>query len=192
MIAYLTGKIVSSSANELILLTTSGLGYKVRVTSSTSSKLIGNGEANNVELFIYHHIREDISDLYGFDDQHSQAFFEKLISINGIGPKTALEIMSMPIQNLEEAIEKEDVSALCKIKGLGKKSAERIILELKGNLPSTIGAKSANETENIHQDTIKALEQLGYKRAHITNIFKEMPSNLHEIEEQVRFFLQNV
>lgn len=190
MIGYIEGKIVQQSARSVIVLTVSGVGYKLHVANLA----IADPNADELYKFFVHHVvREDASDLYGFTDLQQQSLFEQLIGINGIGPKSALEMLTLPVQKIRAAIEQEDVKFLTQIKGLGKKTAERIILELKGKLPDLSDGDNAGDTDaGVGEDTLIALEQLGYKRAHISKVLDKMPEDVADPEEQIRYFLQNV
>lgn len=168
-----------------MFLTSGGVGYQVFLPLSLLS---GLKISETRDLIVHSHFRQEGLELYGFEDQEQKAFFERLISLNGVGPKLALEALNMPLSQLRGAIENEDVSVLTSIKGLGKKTAERMILELKGKLPDSFGESSAGPAND---DVVLALINLGYKRKHIEDVFKTLPKQDFSEEELIRYFLQN-
>lgn len=158
MIASLNGKLLSKKPDNLIV-DVGGVGYSVQVPLTLLSSL--PDENKNIFLFIYTHVREDAIQLYGFQTDDEKKIFITLIGISGIGPKLALNILStIPPDNFYSAINSEDVDVLCRVPGLGKKTAHRLILELKEKLPSIIKEKK----DVIYDDTLSALVNLGYKK----------------------------
>ncbi|MBI96808.1 Holliday junction branch migration protein RuvA [bacterium] len=182
MIAYLEGKVLKTGVNNLILKV-SQIGYKVYVSNGI---LMTTKAGNQLELFIYQNLKEDISDLYGFLNSNELDLFEKLISVNKVGPKSALNIMNLGFDDVITAINNQDVTFLTKASGLGKKGAERIILELSGKLVLE------EQVSNIDQEVYLALESLGYERKHISEVLKTKPENIGTIESMVKYFLQNL
>ena len=181
MIAYLNGEIVHKDENTCIVLV-NNVGYLVRMTKQNIATL-----QKQVELYIYSNIKEDAFELYGFETQDDKAFFEKLISVNKVGPKTALNILELGTQKVQLAISADDVSFLKSASGLGKKGAERVILELKGKLPVLDEVPDA-----IPEDVFVALASLGYKRKHIESVLDHKSEHEDSVESIVKFFLQNV
>ena len=168
MIAQLRGAIVEKHPSRLII-EVGGIGYDVQVPLSTFYVL---GEPGTpVTLRIHTHVREDVIALYGFATALEQYLFERLISISGIGPKLALAVLSgiEPAQ-LVKAIRLQDVARLTAIPGIGKKTAERIGLELKDRLPAALQATgqepaAATPEDQLRDDLLSALLNLGYQRA---------------------------
>jgi len=157
MIASLRGKLISNKPDSLII-DVAGVGYSVQVPLTLLSSL--PDEHRDVFLYIHTHVREDAIQLYGFQTADEKRIFTTLIGISGIGPKVALNILStIPPDNFHNAINSEDVDILCRVPGLGKKTAHRLILELKGKLPSIKEKK-----DTIYDDTLSALVNLGYKK----------------------------
>lgn len=157
MIASLNGKLLSKKPDNLII-DVAGVGYSVQVPLTLLSSL--PDENKNVFLFIYTHVREDAIQLYGFQTEDEKRIFTTLIGVSGIGPKVALNILStIPPDSFYNAINSEDVNMLCKVPGLGKKTVHRLILELKGKLPSIKEKK-----DTVYDDTLSALVNLGYKK----------------------------
>ena len=163
MIALLTGSLIEKAPSRLIV-DVGGVGYDVQVPLSTFYVLGEPGAA--VSLRVYTHVREDVIALYGFATPLEQSLFERLISISGIGPKLALAVLSgiEPVE-LIRAIRTQDTARLTAIPGVGKKTAERIGLELKDRLPSALQtATEAPAEEGRRADLLSALLNLGYQR----------------------------
>jgi len=157
VIASLRGKLISKRP-ESLTVDVGGVGYSVQVPLTLLSSL--PEENRDVFLYIYTHVREGAIQLYGFQAEDEKRIFTTLIGISGIGPKVALNILStIPPDNFHNAINSEDVDVLCRVPGLGKKTAHRLILELKGKLPSIKEKK-----DTIYDDTLSALVNLGYKK----------------------------
>ncbi len=157
MIASLRGKLISKKPDSLII-DVAGVGYNVQVPLTLLSSL--PEENREVFLYIHTHVREDAIQLYGFQTDADKRIFTTLLGISGIGPKVALNILStIPPDNFYNAINSEDVDILCKAPGLGKKTAHRLILELRGKLPSLKEKK-----DTVYDDTLSALVNLGYKK----------------------------
>jgi len=158
MIGSLRGKLTYKKPDHIIV-ELGGVGYQVNVTFNTMSILPEEGK--DIFLHIYTHVREDTLQLYGFASEDEKKIFITLLGITGIGPKMALNILSGISHNdLLHAVETEDVAHLCRIPGLGKKTAHRLILELKGKLPSV-----RETVDRVFEDTLSALVNLGYKKS---------------------------
>ena len=168
MIARLFGKIADKHPNRLVV-DVSGVGYDVHVPLSTF--YVAGDIGGDMALRIHTHVREDVIALYGFATALEQDLFERLISISGIGPKLALAVLSgIDPSELVRAIRFQDVARLTRIPGVGKKTAERIGLELKDRMPQSApagpGATEAFEPgEDLRTDLLSALANLGYQRA---------------------------
>jgi Holliday junction DNA helicase RuvA len=165
MIAHLRGRLLAKHPNQAII-ETSGVGYDVTISIPTFSDLPGVG--SEVALHIHTHVREDSIALYGFLRSAEKQLFEKLISVSGIGPKLAITILSgMAADEMVGAIRGNDVARLTRIPGIGRKTAERLVLELRDKLPAaTAGeASAAPALSAIEEDVLSALLNLGYQRA---------------------------
>lgn len=164
MIAHLRGKVLAKHPNQAIV-ETAGVGYDVTITVPTFSDLPALGA--EVALHIHTHVREDLIALYGFLRPSEKLLFEKLITVSGIGPKLAITILSgMPADEMVRSIRGNDVARLTRIPGIGKKTAERMVLELRDKLPeaapaSTPAVPAMSATE---EDVLSALLNLGYQR----------------------------
>lgn len=154
MIGFIKGKIVKLKSNSC-LLESGGIGFLCLISFQTYLKLKDKEEAL---LWTYLQIKEESINFFGFFEEGEKDFFLKLISIPGIGPKMAIQILShLPLENLKEAISNQDIKKLSSIPGVGKKTAERLILELKGGLPPEEKA-----VYSIRDEAISALLNLGY------------------------------
>jgi Holliday junction DNA helicase RuvA len=165
MIAHLRGKLIARHPNQAIV-EAAGVGYEVVISVPTFSDLPALG--NEVALHIHTHVREDQLALYGFLRAEEKQLFEKLITVSGIGPKLAITILSgMAAQELGNAIRGNDVARLTKIPGIGRKTAERLVLELRDKLPAAgqevVAAVPAFSA--VQEDVLSALVNLGYQRA---------------------------
>jgi Holliday junction DNA helicase RuvA len=167
VIAHLRGRILEKYPNRLVV-EVNGVGYDVSVPLSTFYGLADAG--GDVTLRIHTHVREDALALYGFATSLEQDLFERLISIGGIGPKLALSVLSgIEPNELMRAIERGDVARLTSIPGVGKKTSERIVLELKDRLPRVApaapsGDGAADTSSPVREDVLSALMNLGYHR----------------------------
>lgn len=163
MISYLKGTVLEKGIKYSTIMTTGGVGYKVYTTLET---LGHTSEGQEVELWIHTVVREDALDLYGFENRRSLEFFELLITISGIGPKSALGILNATtIDTIIEAILTGETGYLTKISGIGKKVAEKIVLELKGK----VSKDSADDFNGLGRnkgtddvEAVEALKALGY------------------------------
>jgi holliday junction DNA helicase RuvA len=165
MIAHLRGRLLAKHPNQAIVETT-GIGYDVTITVPTFSDLPAVG--SEVSLHIHTHVREDLIALYGFLRQSEKVLFEKLISVSGIGPKLAITILSgMASDEMVSAIRGNDVTRLTRIPGIGKKTAERMVLELRDKMPQQVPGETepAQVLNAVEEDVLSALMNLGYQRA---------------------------
>jgi Holliday junction DNA helicase RuvA len=165
MIAHLRGKLIARRPGQVIV-EAGGVGYDVTISVPTFSELPAAG--GEVALHIHTHVREDQISLYGFIRPDEKLLFEKLITVSGIGPKLAITVLSgMPAEEMTGAIRGNDLARLTKIPGVGRKTAERMVLELRDKLP-TVGAEHAEVTpalNPVQEDVLSALMNLGYQRA---------------------------
>lgn len=163
MIAHLRGTLLAKHPNQVVV-ETHGVGYDVTISVPTFSELPATGA--EVALHIHTHVREDALSLYGFLRLSEKHLFEKLLTVSGIGPKLAITILSgMPADEMVGAIRGADVARLTRIPGIGKKTAERMVLELRDKLPN-VGAPetSVPAASPVEEDVLSALVNLGYQR----------------------------
>ncbi len=161
MIAHLRGRLVSKHPNQAVVDCT-GVGYDVAISVPTFSALPEVGA--EVSLFIHTHVREDALALYGFLRAEEKQLFERLIGVSGIGPKLAITILSgMPAAEMVAAIRGHDVVRLTRIPGIGKKTAERMVLELRDKLDA-FAAAPVRAASPVEEDVLSALLNLGYQR----------------------------
>ena len=175
MIAHLRGKLISRHPNEVIV-ETMGVGYDVTVSVPTFSELPPAG--SEVALHIHTHVREDQIALYGFLRPEEKQLFEKLITVSGIGPKLAITILSgMPTDDMVNAIRGNDLARLTKIPGIGRKTAERMVLELRDKLPPSGTDHVIPSLSATQEDVLSALMNLGYQRAAAEKALRSVEKN---------------
>ena len=162
MIAHLRGRLISKHPNQAVV-EAAGVGYDVTITVPTFSELPAPG--SEVELHIHTHVREDAIALFGFLRVEEKQLFEKLITVSGIGPKLAITILSgMATADMVGAIRANDHAQLTRIPGIGKKTAERMCVELRDKLDAFGAPRPVVTVSAIEEDVISALTNLGYQR----------------------------
>jgi holliday junction DNA helicase RuvA len=162
MIAHIRGKLIAKHPNQAIV-EAGGVGYDVNISVSTFSELPALGA--EVAMFIHTHVREDALTLFGFLRAPEKQLFEKLISVSGIGPRLAITILSgMQADAAVAAIKGNNVAALTRVPGIGKKTAERMVLELRDKLEA-FGVPAAATSSPVEEDVLSALMNLGYNRS---------------------------
>ena len=167
MIAFLRGRVLEKQPNRIIV-DVQGVGYELHVPLSTYYDV--GDEGTDVAVRVYTHVREDALQLYGFLTELERQLFERLIGISGIGPKLAIAVLSgVESRDLVAAVQRGDVARLTAIPGIGKKTAERIVLELRDRLsqlvaPVTAAAPVATTADRLRSDLVSALQNLGYHR----------------------------
>ena len=196
MISYLEGKVKYINQKNICVLTTSGVGYEVQIDKNQIEKLTLN---QDMHLHIYTHVKEDALDLYGFLERSEKIMFEQLTSISGIGPKSALQILALSgSQILYENVIKNNVAYLTQISGIGKKIAEKIVLELKDKLPKIAfefgGVNHENNNVNISEnmDVFEALKSMGYTPKEAKDAISGITDNSMTLEQKIKFALKNV
>lgn len=193
MIGYLNGK-VKFLTNDEIILDVGGVGYKVLVDALTRQNLQVDTSA---ELFVHTSVREDAITLYGFKNRETLEFFEMLLTVSGVGAKSALAIVSkISMADFSAAVSAQDLSTLTKLPGVGKKSAQRILLELKDKVKNFSGDTSedfqpAPILSNAFDEATDALSALGYTTAEISSVFKKAPKNF-STEQLIKFALKEL
>lgn len=193
MIASIRGQAQLIKENWMIV-ETNGIGYKIFVPNSISN-VIGIGEA--VSLHIYHHITEGSQSLYGFHTYDEQEFFELLLSISGIGPKVALSVLNAAsLEDIREAVISDNAAILTNIAGIGTKTAQRIVLELKNKIKvgdiRPIGTKSIDVGSSANLDVYEALLRLGYNGVEARAAIKMVPASVKDPEKKLKEALRNL
>lgn len=189
MIAHLSGKIRSKGERNLVL-DVNGVGYFVKVTRGL---LENKTEGSEMELHIHTHVREDDISLFGFPSREEWQLFELLLTVSGVGPKSALEILNAPLSRVRHAIAKKDSAFLTQIPGIGKKTAERILIDLEGKIKEELMMEETGSASlDRREDLIAALVSLGYSRQQVTSGLKKIPQEIESDEAVIKYFLQNV
>jgi Holliday junction DNA helicase RuvA len=187
MIAKITGKIDFFRDN-YVVVDVSGVGYKIFVTDFAMGKIAGKEEAI---LFTHTYAREDNLSLYGFLTIEELGMFELLISISGIGPKAALGILSIAEpKTIRTAVISGDASILTRVSGVGKKTAERVILELKNRITQLPGENDGSAKAD--SEAIEALISLGYTNVQSREALKNVPEKIKDVSERVRAALKGL
>jgi len=162
MIAHLRGRILEKNPSHVIL-EAAGVGYEVTISVPSFSGLPAEGA--EVSLYIHTHVREDTLALYGFLRREEKQLFERLIGVSGIGPRLAITVLSgIAADALVTALRSNDLTALTRIPGVGKKTAERMVLELRDKLEGLAAAPAPPQTSRMEEDVVSALVNLGYQR----------------------------
>jgi len=177
MIGRLTGLIAEKNPPQIVL-DLNGVGYELDVPMSTFYNLPANGE--KVTLLTHFAVREDGHFLYGFLTEAERFAFRQLLKVSGIGARTALSVLSgLSVNDLAAAVAQQELGRLIKVPGIGKKTAERLLLELKGKLADTIGGVSLNATvDDAKQDISNALLALGYNEKEAAAAMKQLPADI--------------
>jgi len=187
MIAKIKGKIAFFRDN-YVVVDVNSVGYKIFVTEFAMGRIAGKEE---VELFTHTYVREDTLALYGFLTSEELEMFELLISISGIGPKAAIGILSIAEpKTIRTAVISGDSSILTRVSGVGKKTAERVILELKNRITELQGEDQG--TARADSEAIEALITLGYTNAQSREALKAVPEKIKDVSERVRAALKNL
>ena len=176
MIGKLTGILGDKNPPE-VLVDCHGVGYEVQVPMSTFYNLPAQGE--KVSLLTHFVVREDAQILFGFGTALERSVFRQLIKVSGVGPKMALGVLSgMAVDDLVQAVSAQDAARLVKVPGIGKKTAERLLLELKGKLGADMGGAHAHATSEAQADILQALLALGYNDKEAAAALKALPQDV--------------
>ena len=187
MIGRLSGTLADKSP-PMVLVDVHGVGYEVDVPMSTFYNLPGVGEP--VVLLTHFVVREDAQVLFGFGTPAERATFRELVKISGVGPRTALSILSgLSVGELAAAVTRQDAARLVKVPGIGKKTAERLLLELKGKLGPELGTPTAPALDDAQADIAQALQSLGYNEREAQAALKALPAGIG-VSEGIRLALK--
>jgi Holliday junction DNA helicase RuvA len=187
MIARLEGIIVHTT-EKFLIIDVSGVGYKLYCTSENiNMSLLGD----HASFWVYTAVRENSIDLYGFKNTNEMAFFELLLDVSGIGPRSALSILAIaPIDTLKRAIATGDTGYLNKVSGIGKKTAEKIIIELRDKLQDYKSDSDTPSSLRDESDIIEALKSLGYSPNEARDALKEVPATTIGTNARIKEALQ--
>ncbi len=182
MIGKLEGVCAGTTPDGAALIDVHGVGYAVHVTAPTLTRLIGG--KGGASLFIHTSVREDALDLYGFETGEELVFFKQLTSVSGIGPKSALGILNLSeVSHLKRTIMQGDAVALTRVHGIGKKSAERIVVELRDKVSSERGLTGG--ARGVDAEVVDALLALGYRVEEARSALKEIGNDDADVSERV-------
>ncbi len=182
MIAYIEGKIIYST-DKFFIINIGNIGYKVFISPDIA---LSYKQGDSASLFTYTAVRENSLDLYGFRNTEELSFFELLLDVSGIGPRSALSIISLaPIETIKRAIATGDVTYLNKVSGIGKKTAEKIIIELRDKLKfyNEEGTKGALREEG---DLVEALKSLGYSQSEARDALKQISPTIEGANARIK------
>jgi Holliday junction DNA helicase RuvA len=189
MIGRLQGTLAEKNPPQ-VLVDCNGVGYEVDVPMSTFYNLPTLGD--KVSLLTHFVVREDAQILYGFATAAEREAFRQLIKISGVGPRTALSVLSgMSVADIAQAVTAQDAGRLVKVPGIGKKTAERLLLELKGKFGADIGAGTASVTSDAQADILQALVALGYSDKEAALTLKALPKDVG-VSEGIKLALKSL
>jgi Holliday junction DNA helicase RuvA len=191
MIGYLSGTIKAVRKNYVVLLA-GEVGYKVFVIPQISLSAEPN---QKLALFIHTHVREDQLSLFGFSTLPELDFFELLITVSGVGPKLGMSIMSLAdLEMIKSGIVNEDPTVFTKVSGVGQKTSERLIVELKGKITDDLGGKEEGlrGLSQTHADVIDVLLALGYSRTEARQALAEVPREVTNSQDKIREALRSL
>jgi len=187
MFSYFKGTILDKNAKSITLLV-NNIGYKIFIAPTILEKLKTNTE---LELYTYLRHKEDGMDLYGFKTKQELAFFELLISISGVGPKSALGILEVAkLSNIKKAVLRDDPSILYKVSGVGKKTAERIVVELKNKFESLPIDEQEISLTDSDTEVFDALVGLGYQERDVRQALKQLPETITTTDDKIKHTLK--
>jgi len=186
MIGSIRGKIILQDGNH-ILVETGGVGYRVLV----SSKVLSNHKNSEIALFTYTHVKEDALELFGFLETSDLKLFENLLSVSGVGPKTAMSIFSyLTRDEVINAVLKGDTSVFEGIPRLGKKNAQKIIIELKSKLGDTSSLDLSSMDSSENTDVLQALQSFGFSSKEARDALKNIDKKAESAEEKIKLALK--
>lgn len=191
MIALVSGTVEEKREKHLVIMTAGGIGYKIGVTSSTLSKsTIGQ----KVKLFIFSYIREDAFDLYGFENKSEMAMFELLISVSGVGPKTALNVMSSgSVEEISTAIAQSDTGFFTSTPGIGTKGAQRIIVDLRNKVGAIGDLDLSLDKVSDNKQITEALRGFGFREGEAREALKSLPKDKSlTLEQKIKLVLKSL
>lgn len=187
MIRFLTGRVLSKGLHDLVV-DVSGVGYGVLVAENTSAKA---QQGEEVSLHVYTHVREQEISLYGFMDLKERQMFEMLIGVSGIGPKAALSILSVAdVGALAAAILNKDISILTNVSGIGKKTAEKVVIELQGKVDGFALADASGALRD--SKAVDALKSMGYSVGEARAALEGVDPEVKDVSERIKLALKSL
>ena len=190
MIGKLLGKI-DYIDDKSIILNVAGVGYRIFLTGTDLAELLNNERTSELSLWTHLSVKDDALDLYGFRDKKELDFFGLLIGISGIGPKKALAILSVaPVETLKKALRSRDTSYLTQVSGIGRKNAEKIVLELKDKFEALDGEDATDLREET--DAIQAIKSLGYSTAEAREAIQKVDPQITKLNDRIKEALKQL
>ena len=199
MIGYISGKILEVSDTNVLVLTDSGVGYEIGINEISFATLATREEA---ELYVYHHITEWAQSLFWFTTLEERQLFTELIKISGVGWKVALQILSLWKHRLIEAVQNDDKKTIESIKWIGKKMAEKIVLELKDKdfvkshvsqwNESKVGSEQISFPATLLENITGTLQNMGYQTRDIERVLTQVPAHYSSVEEVLPFMIKEL
>ena len=187
MISYLKGTVLTKKPKYLILLV-NNVGYQIFANEKTLSELKEGAEAN---LYIHHQQKEDAQDLYGFLTLPELELFKNLVSISGVGPKSAINVLvAATVEDIIHAILSEDAELLKSVSGIGTKTAERIVIELKSKIGKLSQEATGVKATSGDSEVIEALLGLGYSRKEVIDAIRQLPKEVTDTSEKIKGVLK--
>ena len=194
MISYIKG-VIDTVEHDKVIIENNNMGYNV-LMSQSATEVLGQGE--EIKIYTYLHVKEDAMQLFGFLSKNELEMFKKLISVSGVGPKGGLAILSaLPENNLQMAIISGDAKAISKAQGIGAKTAQRIIIELKDKIDLEemleVSSEAISSDNSIQSDAIDALIALGYSKTESFNAVKKISIDENmDVEDILKLALKNI
>jgi Holliday junction DNA helicase RuvA len=182
MIGALKGVIFAKNEKSVTVMV-NDVGYRVQVSPALLSRLSKNDE---VVLYIHSYVREDALELYGFSSQADLELFELMIDVSGIGPRTAIGILDRGPDGIRKAVAEADVAFFTTVSGVGKKTAQRLIIELKPKIGDMVDLDLSGEISGDTQEVVNALQAVGYSQKEAVEAVRRLPDGLESVEEKVK------
>lgn len=199
MIGYISGKILEITDNSILVLPEGGVGYEIGINEITFANL---SLREDVSLYVYHHITEWGQSLFGFETLEEKKLFTELIKISGVGWKVALQILSLGKNRLISAVQEDDKRTIESIKGIGKKMAEKIVLELKDKdfVKNYVWEQSTHKKspeqislpKTLRENISATLQNMGYQMRDIERVMLEVPAHYSSVEEVLPFMIREL
>lgn len=178
MIAFIKGTVLHKDTN-FAIIDNNGLGFRVFLRPDL---LAGLKDGSTVQFFTHEYLRENEREIYGFESIGELKLFWKLMTVSGVGPKMALHLLGLGFEKLHKAIETENLGIISSISGVGKKTAQKIILELRGKLKT--------DSDGATDDVTEALVHMGYSRPEVAEVLNELPPTLEKLEDKLKAALK--